>query len=202
MSYREKDIMKAHCDEIGVVLTVLFGIGAAAISIYVILGIMTLCHPFGDFSVNLADTGNGMVGLVTVKGGSEMEFARNVLNTNALSKPKAAYGIGLFVYVLIDFLVLFILWNLRMIFKNIEKHGTPFMTQNSKAIFRIGILIMVLCHVKSAVLPLLCALFGIGGAGTGSIVNLTGLFIGGMVICLSYIFEYGTSLQRESDETL
>lgn len=105
---------------------------------------------------------------------------------------------------MLNLFTLGVLWNVRTIFINIEKKETPFIRKNCRSVFNIGVIIIALSIVKDSILPLVCKIIGIGSLNSGSLVsfNLNSLIIGGVIICQSYIFEYGTALQKESDETL
>lgn len=197
-----KNVMKAHCGEIGMVLRIIFWIWViwmAGMSVY---GIWMLCHAASDFSVELYETGNGLVGLTRFRGGYELDFPVNVLDSDALQHPKLVFGMGYALGWIRNVLKLCIFWNLRAIFQNIDTYETPFMEVNATAIARIGVLLILVEHVKSALLPLLFMLCGIGSGGSGSMIDGNSLLFGGLIICLSYVFAYGTLLQQESDETL
>lgn len=197
-----RNVMKAHCEDIGMALRILFWIWAIWMAGMVIYGGWMLCHPADSFTMQTLDTGKGLIGVCGFANGYEMTFPVNVLDTDALEHPKLAFGIGYLAGWAMNTMYLLILWNLRIIFRNIDTFDTPFVEKNATAISRIGILLIFAGHIKSAVLPLLCIACGIGSGGSGSMVDLNSLLIGGIMICLSYIFAYGTSLQQESDETL
>ena len=90
---------------------------------------------------------------------------------------------------------------MRRIFRNVEKQETPFEKENSRAVRRIGFLVVVYSLVYTLVLPLLCSALGLGRAQV-SLVDGKMVLVGCLIISLSYIFEYGSALQQEADETL
>ena len=94
-----------------------------------------------------------------------------------------------------------IFWFIRQIFRNIEKFDTPFVKENSRAILAMGITVVVLCYVQENLFPLISYIQGTGNP-TFTLIDFGCLFPGIQFLCLSYIFEYGCVLQRESDETL
>ena len=78
---------------------------------------------------------------------------------------------------------------------------TPFVKENSRAILAMGITVVVLCCVQENLFPLISYIQGTGNP-TFTLIDFGCLFPGIPFLCLSYIFEYGCVLQRESDETL
>ena len=75
------------------------------------------------------------------------------------------------------------------------------MKENSRAVRRIGLLVVVYSLIYTLVLPLLCLALGLGRAQV-SLVDGKMVLVGCLIISLSYIFEYGSALQKEADETL
>ena len=132
-----KNILKARCDSLSVVLKLLFWVYAIYLIIFLGTGLWLMFQPSGDFGIRLLDTGNGIAGYGFFKGGLEVDFARDLLNGKSMESPKNVYLAG---------------------------------------------------YLESA-----CA------TSAGFWYSM---IIGGIIISLSYIFEYGTSLQIESDETL
>ena len=69
------------------------------------------------------------------------------------------------------------------------------------AVRGIGLLVVVYSLIHTLVLPLLCSALGLGRAQV-SLVDGKMVLVGCLIISLSYIFEYGSALQQEADETL
>lgn len=201
MVHNPRNVMKAHCDSIGMALRFLFWGYAVYVAAVAGFGIWMVFQDSACFSVYTAETGNGLLGFAFLNDSFEVDFSRNILSADAAAHPKLAYTVGFFGGFVIAVLTLAILWYIRRIFRSIDADETPFLQANTKAIFRIGVIMIAISLVKSCVMPLVCVACGIGAGGT-SLVNINSLLIGAIVICLSYIFEYGTVLQREADETI
>ncbi|HIQ96847.1 MAG TPA: DUF2975 domain-containing protein [Candidatus Limivivens merdigallinarum] len=196
-----REIVKAQCETIGRLMRILFWgygifvVGAAAMGIWISSQASDL------FAVSLANTGSGLAGYALFRGGMTVSFPQGVLNSAASLVPKLTYLIGYFVGILGHLVVWGMLLQLRTIFRNIDFHETPFSLDNCRALFRMGILIIVFGIVRGSVLRVLCSFWKIGGSG-GSPADFALIIVGAVVISISYIFEYGTALQKESDETL
>lgn len=195
-------VMRARCEDIGGMVSILFGGWCILMAVYLCFGVWLLVQPETDVSLDLVDTGRGLVGSCSWQYGEIVTFASGVLSEGAAAAPALTFGVGYGFQLLVYALVGGILWYLRVIFRQISWVGTPFTSAASKAIHHIGILIMVIAEVKSAALPLVCAALGLGECASGGLINLRGLVIGGIVVALSYIFEYGVVLQRDTDDTV
>ena len=133
--------------------------------------------------------------------GQRIEFQEGVLSYAASSSPKLCFMAGMVAYVLLGAVTTWILWLVRCIFRNVEKKETPFEKENSRAVRRIGLLVVVYSLIYTLVLPLLCLALGLGRAQV-SLVDGKMVLVGCLIISLFYIFEYGSALQKEADETL
>lgn len=212
MNHSSKGVMAAHCDSIGMVVRVAFWGYALYLAICTVFGLWLTFQPESAFTVQLVDVGqgqiavhvmdapNGVAGYCFYNGSFEIDFARNVLGDAAALHPKATYLIGLLGGLLERLTVLAMLFEARRIFRHIERAGTPFTAVSSAAIRRIGIWVILGGLLRYCFVPVLAWAAGIGNGG--QVLNLNHLLIGGVILCLGYIFEYGTALQTESDETL
>ena len=95
-----------------------------------------------------------------------------------------------------------ILWCLASIFHHIELDESPFTLSCSRLIRNIGLLLLCVFVYKNVVEAAILFIFGPPTARSPLISKLEIAVIGGNVLCLSYIFEYGLVLQQQSDETL
>lgn len=205
MSNSSGNVLKTRCDSIGLVLKLIFWAYALYLAVMLGTGLWMLCQAESSFHINVLDTGNGLAGYGFYDGKIkvEVDFARNVLNENSVNNPKLVYMIGYVGGYIEKILVLAILWNAVNILRKIDKEESPFISRSCKAIFHIGVLTIVSGFVRSGFTPTVLGIVGYGNGGSGNAAYWwKSLIIGGMMICLSYIFEYGTSLQIESDETL
>ncbi len=190
----EKTIMKERCDFLRTGFAVVFWAVAAFWLLLLISGIWLAFQPASDFSAVLTDTPAGMQGMIYFSGLkegfmaeflSEMQFEPGILNEAAGQMPK-------YVYLAQQF---------SKVFRNIRKFDTPFVKENSRAIFRMGIAVMIFLAVRENLFPFLVFIKGIGAQGS-DILNIYWFIPGSVFFCLSAVFEYGRVLQQESDETL
>ena len=132
---------------------------------------------------------------------SEMQFEPGILNEAAGQMPKYVYLAQQFSSTAAGIGGVLFLWYLKEVFRNIRKFDTPFVKENSRAIFRMGIAVMIFLAVRENLFPFLAFIKGIGAQGS-DILNIYWFIPGSVFFCLSAVFEYGRVLQQESDETL
>lgn len=206
----EKTIMKERCDMLRTVFSAVFWIIAVFEILFLISGLWLAFQPASEFSASLTDTPAGMLAIVRFSGLkegllaeflSEMTFDPGVLNEAAGQAPKYAYLAKHFSNAAVGMGVVAFLWYLKEIFRNIRRFETPFIKENSRAIFRMGVAVMVIIAVRENLFPFLTFIKGIGTQEFDS-GNLSWIVPGTVLFCLSAIFEYGRVLQQESDETL
>ncbi|NLO84832.1 MAG: DUF2975 domain-containing protein [Clostridiales bacterium] len=203
MSNASSSVLKARCDHMSVWLKVVFWGYLLYVAAMLGMWIWMLMQPEASFTINLLKVGDGQIGYGYFNEALKVNFARNSLMTNAMNSPKLIYMTCLICGIVQKSIVVAILWNVQNILRKIDKEDSPFMSINCKAISRIGALVMVHGLVRTA---LATTVLIIMGYSNGEILSgtdwLWGIIAGSIVICLSYIFEYGTALQTESDETL
>ena len=206
----EKTIMKERCDFCGSGFAVMFWVIAAFWLLLLISGIWLAFQPASDFSAVLTDTPAGMQGMIYFSGLkegfmaywlSEMRFDPGILNEAAGQMPKYVYLAEQFSNTAAGIGGVLFLWYLKEVFRNIKKFDTPFIKENSRAIFRMGIAVMIFLAVRENLFPFLAFIKGIGAQGS-DILNIYWFIPGSVFFCLSAVFEYGRVLQQESDETL
>ena len=206
----EKTIMKERCDFCGSGFAVMFWVIAAFWLLLLISGIWLAFQPASDFSAVLTDTPAGMQGMIYFSGLkegfmaywlSEMRFDPGILNEAAGQMPKYVYLAQQFSNTAAGIGGVLFLWYLKEVFRNIKKFDTPFIKENSRAIFRMGIAVMIFLAVRENLFPFLAFIKGIGAQGS-DILNIYWFIPGSVFFCLSAVFEYGRVLQQESDETL
>lgn len=200
MFHIPRDVLKARCDSFGLVMRLLFW-GFTLIQLFLLgFGVWMMCQPASDFSIIQFDSGSSIMSYTFFRGW-EIDFARGILSAGAMDHPRPVYCIGYWIEFLNQGMILAILWNVRTIFRRIDDNESPFTHQSSRAIFTIGVLVLV----RSMAIPLLRALaLGVAGYWGGTVFPSLGwgLVIAFGIIAVSHIFDYGTSLQTESDETL
>ena len=201
MSEQAKRSVQARCEDIGLVTRAAFWLYGAYVLVLLGVGIWMLTQGADQFSLHVTQTQNGAIGQGFFRNMLEIDFSRSSLRADAAQQAKLAYLIGFFTAWIAKVLFCGILYQVRKIFRSIAGKQTPFVAENCRALRYIGILIIVISVVKQ-VCPLILMLAGIGEGGTGSLIQIDQWLIGGVVLSLSYIFEYGTILQKESDETL
>ena len=201
MSERAKHSVQARCEDIGLVMRAAFWLYGVYVLILLGLGIWMLAQGADQFSLHVTQTQNGAIGQGFFRNMLEIDFSRSSLRADAAQQAKLAYLIGFFTAWIAKVLFCGILYQVRSIFRSIAQEQTPFVLKNCQALRRIGILSPVISVIRQ-MCPLVLMLCGIGEGGTGSLIQIDQWLIGGVVLSLSYIFEYGTILQKESDETL
>lgn len=207
----EKTIMKERCDLLGSGFSVVFW-GIAVIEVLLLIsGIWLAFQPATEFSAILTDTPAGVQGIIRFSGLkdgfmaellSEMTFDPGILNEAAGQMPKYVYLADHFSSVAVGIGVVFFLWYLKEIFRNIKRFETPFIKENSRAIFGMGVALMVILAAKENLFALLTFIKGVGTQGLYDIIDFYWIVPGSVFFCLSAVFEYGRVLQQESDETL
>lgn len=204
MSDPQKNILKARCDSLGLVLRLLFWGCALYLAAMLGVGLWLAGRDAGAFSLRLLNTGSGLAGYGFYSGAArlEVDFARGALDPSALEHPKAVYLAGYFSAWAEKLLWLGALGCVAGLLQKIDRGGSPFVESGCRAIARIGWLIITSGFVRAAFPAVLLGLLRVGGSGSVGAVWWSRLLAGGGVLCLSYIFEYGTALQTEADETL
>ena len=206
----EKTIMKERCDLWGSGFSVVFWVIAAFEVLLLISGIWLAFQPASEFSAILTDTPAGVQGIIRFSGLkegfmaeflSEMQFEPGILNEAAGQAPKYVYLADLFSNAAVGMGVVPFLWYLKEIFRNIKRFETPFIKENSRAIFGMGVALMIILAVKENLFLFLTFIKGVGAQSIGS-ANFAWIVVGAVFFCLSAVFEYGRVLQQESDETL
>lgn len=206
----EKTIMKERCDLWGSGFSVVFWVIAAFEVLLLISGIWLAFQPASEFSAILTDTPAGVQGIIRFSGLkegfmaeflSEMQFEPGILNEAAGQMPKYVYLADLFSNAAVGMGVVPFLWYLKEIFRNIKRFETPFIKENSRAIFGMGVALMVILAAKENLFLFLTFIKGVGAQSIGS-ANFAWIVVGAVFFCLSAVFEYGRVLQQESDETL
>lgn len=206
----EKTIMKERCDFLRTGFAVIFWSVAVFWLLLLISGVWLAFQPASDFSAVLTDTPAGMQGMIYFSGLkegfmadwlSEMRFDPGILNEAAGQMPKYVYLAAQFSNTAAGIGGVLFLWYLKEVFRNIKKFDTPFIKENSRAIFRMGIAVMIFLAVRENLFPFLAFIKGIGAQGS-DILNIYWFIPGSVFFCLSAVFEYGRVLQQESDETL
>lgn len=201
MSEQEKRSVQARCEDIGLVARAAFWLYGVYVLALLGVGIWMLTQGADQFSLHVTQTQNGAIGQVFFRNMLEIDFSRSSLRADAAQQAKLAYLIGFFTAWIAKVLFCGILYQVRSIFRSIAREQTPFVLKNCQALRRIGVLIPVISVIRQ-MCPLVLVLCGIGEGGTDSLIQIDQWLIGGVVLSLSYIFEYGTILQKESDETL
>lgn len=206
----EKTIMKERCDLWGSGFSVVFWVIAAFEVLLLISGIWLAFQPASEFSAILTDTPAGVQGIIRFSGLkegfmaeflSEMQFEPGILNEAAGQMPKYVYLANHFSSVAAGMGLVPFLWYLKEIFRNIKRFETPFIKENSRAIFGMGVALMIILAVKENLFLFLTFIKGVGAQSIGS-ANFAWIVVGAVFFCLSAVFEYGRVLQQESDETL
>ena len=148
-------------------------------------GTLTMCIRQKDSSVELFGKSIVVHNLITVDGsignGSLSVTGFDVIERLGIEDPCVKAGLNCFVAAFLCGLALFAVIVLRDTFGEIEKSDTPFKQDILKKIRLTGIIITAITLSSSI--------------GIAAIVGLA-------FWCIYCIFDYGTELQKEADETL
>ena len=135
---------------------------------------------------------------VLTNGGFEL-----VLGDMAPGQTGSAYMIFFVTVLITSALMAMIFRNVYLAFKTAEgktkfsKGRTPFQPDIVRMIRNVGILSIVIPVVE--IIMTIIARVILGDAGIESSLNLNGILIGIVVLCLSQFFAYGTQLQEDND---
>ena len=92
------------------------------------------------------------------------------------------------------------IWAAARIFAEIRESGVPFTQANARSLKHVAICMALLC-----VVPVITDSIGwyiTGISVTLGYLSIEGLIVAAVLYCLAHIFEYGTLLQKQADETL
>lgn len=196
-----RNVLKARCDSTGLMIRFIFWAYAIYLVAMTAVGLVLVFRPEGDFSLSLASGRDGMGGYGFFYGGLMGQFSWNSLTEQAVNAPKLVYLIGYFCGIAVKICYLGILWQVARIFKGIDENSSPFVHAGCRRISRIGILVIASGLIQYGLQATILGILDLGGGG-GNTAWFGILLAGIVIIALSYIFEYGTALQIESDETL
>ena len=135
---------------------------------------------------------------VLTNGGFEL-----VLGEMAPGQTGSAYMIFFITVLITSALMALIFRNVYLAFKTAEgktkfsKGRTPFQPDIVRMIRNVGILSIVIPVVE--IIMTIVARVILGDAGIESSLNMNGILIGIVVLCLSQFFAYGTQLQEDND---
>ena len=120
----------------------------------------------------------------------------DILNNNSKIKIISFIEIG-FIFLLADLIiVIIILKNLEKLFNNIKNNHTPFTMDNVNYIKKIAYLMIALILITPISGLLFNSLFGMSNENTGfELMNIIEILI---IFSMSYIFEYGYEIQKDS----
>lgn len=104
------------------------------------------------------------------------------------------------VAVFSSMILAYLLWTASMIFKDLAANFTPFSDSTVSRLRRIAILMLIYALVPQIIYSILHTVL-IPGYSINFGLNMS-FFFALIFYCLTEIFRYGASLQKESDETL
>jgi len=110
--------------------------------------------------------------------------------------------LNLFAAGMILITMIFIFLYAYKLFSNISTSHTPFDMENAKILKKISYVMLILAIPVSIINAILMAVFASGSSGMTEMNNLIFVLVAILFYFLALIFEYGASLQKESDETL
>lgn len=162
--------------------------------------IWVLVQSPGDFSVEIASLNDKTVGLIALHNSNTILF-KNIITHTFLEHLKLAYFLKV---LLSSSSIIFFIIILKItinITKSISSSGVPYTDYIRKSIRKIGIIIILYGLFQEAAVPLIFSLCKLSDY-TLNLFDPPSFTIGILLLYLSYIFSYGETLQKESDETL
>ncbi len=194
-------ILKNRCKTLGKCLRMLFWIYLLlSLAVLMFWGINALLSPAASFTVEQYGS-DAKVGFTMNGKGLYLMVTDTSFYTKEYS-CKALFGIVWLIDLGYQILTAAIFWCLSSIFHHIELDESPFTLLCSRLIRSIGFLLLGIFIYKNIVEASVLFLLGPPTARLSLSSKLELALIGGIVICLSHIFEYGVILQQQSDETL
>ena len=193
--------MKNCCTTLGKYLHILFWLYLiVTIMLLIVWGVCALITPESFFMTE--QYGNAAkVGFYTGGKGLYLFVTNTSFSVDGYSSKKL-YGIIWVIDWGYQIMYATILWCLSSIFRCIKSEGSPFTVFCSRLIRYIGLLFLCVFVYKNVLEAAILFIFGPSTARTSLVNNLELVLIGGIVLCLSYVFEYGVVLQQQFDETL
>lgn len=197
----EQIVMKNRCNILGKILRFLFwSYLILSLSVLLFYGICALVTPetsfyteqYGnDTKVGFHIGDKGLILLVTDTGFHMGEYSCKVL-----------FGLVWLIDVGYQILSAAILWYLKSVFQRVNLDESPFTLFCCDQVRYIGFLLLSVFVYKNVIETAILFIFGPSTARLSLIGKLELALLGGVVLCLSYIFKYGIVLQQQSDETL
>lgn len=126
------------------------------------------------------------------------------VNTSFRSVLQKIMAENLFLEAFIEqIFLLVVIFCLMKLFKTIEEERTPFSHKANKWLKVLSIVILVSSAFENALYKTILNMFeGKLTFSTNISFDTTSLVIGLAILLLSFIFEYGSDLQKQDDETL
>ena len=116
-------------------------------------------------------------------------------------------GIVIIPHIISALFLLFASFYGRRLFKELKSAETPFTETISKNLLKLSVIILGYSFIPAVASNLLFSLMGLGtfdssGQSIRIAFSLTTIVVAVVLFMLSLIFKYGTSLQKQADETL
>lgn len=194
-------IMKNRCKTLEKFLRILFWLYLiSSLIVLIYLGVRALVTPESSFITEQYGS-NAKVGFKIGGMGLYLMVTDTSFHMSEYS-CKTLFGIVWLITLGYQALSATILWCLASIFHRIKLDESPFTLFCSHLVRNIGLLLLCVFVYKNVVEAAILFIFGPPTARSQLICKPELVLIGGIVLCLSYIFEYGLVLQQQSDETL
>lgn len=198
-----KNVLQARCGAVGKVIGVVFWCFAVLTLYKIGVGVWMSFQPAGDFTFQAIrpESWADPVSYGFFRHGIYLHLDHVYLSEAGLQNAKPAFLLGAWCNDVHALFRLGALWNIRAVFREIRSEGTPFTPRTSRAAFLVGACILASSLTLHTVLPILYSATGLSN-GFSNPYSLDELLAGSVVVCLGFVFHYGTALQIESDETL
>ena len=120
----------------------------------------------------------------------------NIFNDNSKDEIIGYLEVGM-LFLIINIVIMIIILNyVEKLFNNIKNNTTPFTIENVKFIKHISYLMIVLIVINPISGLLVGKILGVPESGSGfELMSILEILI---IFCMSYIFEYGYEIQKDS----
>lgn len=198
----EQRKLQARCATIGTLLRVAFWFTILLLAVRIGIAFWCFTLPAEHFSA-IRQPSETILSINQMTLSLSAEAAAPVA---VMAHKKAAFLIGAWSSCLSFAFLCAALWQIRCLFKGIDEDGTPFQQKHVSNLHLAGVL-MILQWIVPYIAQIVVFMFwGMwGGTVFGNDALHRGgawVFIGCVLLCLAQVFQYGCSLQTESDETL
>lgn len=199
MNESVKNKMITRCKWIWGISNTIFILSFIVLMLAVLFDFALFLKPASAFAIDFWGGDSVLVHFSSIQG----EFPSNGLTTTLATNAKVICLVLWNVEILLFLPRLYIFWKVSNLFDSFHSDGeqTPFTKENCKSLSKISYA-LILIGLISKMLPNIVLVMFKSAKFLGVTFDVNYVFLGCIVLALSYFFEYGVVLQQESDELL